>query len=186
MVASYNGCCEVIEWLVASGRDLGELGQAGKWSSEKYSALQIAKHYQRNEVVSLLERFMAQPEQTRYGLRVKLGALDELAAELFALIVFLCDNHLRLKPVVISSNQAVVRFFVMVQRMPMELQMVLCHRAVGSMKENILHRDSEAAFKALAKVNLIAALAPDSSPPSLTPIWTFRAATRRRKRCIIS
>ena len=28
--------------------------------------------------------------------------------------------------------------------------MVLCHRAVGSMRQNILERDSEAAFKSLA------------------------------------
>ena len=34
----------------------------------------------------------------------------------------------------------------------MELQMMLCHRAVGSTKQNILHKDSEAAFKSLAGV----------------------------------
>jgi len=33
----------------------------------------------------------------------------------------------------------------------MELQMILCSRAVGSMKQNILRKDSEAAFKGLAK-----------------------------------
>jgi len=35
-------------------------------------------------------------------------------------------------------------------KLPMELQMILCHRAVGSMMQNILHKDSEAAFKSRA------------------------------------
>jgi len=37
----------------------------------------------------------------------------------------------------------------------MELQMVLCHRAVGSMKQDILRRDSEPAFHSLAKSLLV-------------------------------
>ena len=37
----------------------------------------------------------------------------------------------------------------------MELQMILCHRAVGSTKQNILHKDSEAAFKELARILLL-------------------------------
>ena len=37
----------------------------------------------------------------------------------------------------------------------MELQMILCHRVVGSMKQNILLKDSEAAFKSLAGILLL-------------------------------
>ena len=40
-------------------------------------------------------------------------------------------------------------------KLPMELQMILCHRAVGSMKQNILRKDSEAAFKSLARILLL-------------------------------
>jgi len=61
------------------------------------------------------------------------------------------------KPALATSNQAattgstsVVRFFDIAVMLPMELQMVLSHRVVGSMKQNILMKDSEAAFKALA------------------------------------
>ena len=35
--------------------------------------------------------------------------------------------------------------------LPMEVQMILCHRAVGSAKDGILSKDSEAAFKSLGK-----------------------------------
>jgi len=37
----------------------------------------------------------------------------------------------------------------------MELQMILCRHAVGSTKENILLKDSEAAFKSLARILLL-------------------------------
>ena len=88
---------------------------------------------------------------------MKLGVLDEVAAEFFALVVFLCDGLLQLRPptlITSSSNPAVVRFFMIAAKLPMELQMMLCHRAVGSMKQNILHKDSEGAFKSLAGILL--------------------------------
>ena len=98
---------------------------------------------------------MANPMQTRHEVRVKLGVLHELAAEVFVLIVFMCDDLLRLKPAPFasaSSNTAgpSLRFFVIASKLPMELQMILCHRVVGSAKQNILHEDSEAACKFLA------------------------------------
>jgi len=121
-----------------------------------YSALEIASAEEKAEVVSLLERFVANPTQTRHEVRMKLGVLGELAAEVFALTVFLCDGLLQLNPAFgsLPSNDGAVHFFAIASKMPMELQMVLCHRAVGSMKQNILLKDSETAFKALAKILL--------------------------------
>ena len=90
---------------------------------------------------------------------VKLGVLDELAAEVFALTVFLCDLQLRpalpITITTITTAAAATRFFIIAKSLPMELQMILCHFAVGSMKQNILRRDSEAAFKSLAKILLL-------------------------------
>jgi len=83
-------------------------------------------------------------------------------SELFAMIVFLCGDLLRLKPAFIipasasASNSTIadaLRFFTMACKLPMELQMILCHRVVGSMKQNILHFESEAAFKSLRLEN---------------------------------
>jgi len=138
--ASRDGHHEVVERLMASGRDLGDIGNTkGKYGGEEFTALEIARENENSEVVSLLENFMDNPTQTPHELRMKLGVLDELAAELFALTVFLCDDLLHLK---ITSLPA--RFFSIATRLPMELQMILCHRAVGSMKQNVLHKDSEA------------------------------------------
>ena len=108
--------------------------------------------------MSLLERFTANPALTRHELRVKLGVLDELAAEVFALIVFLCDDLLQLKAASNPSDAATPRFFTIASKLPMELQMILCCQAVGSMKQNIPRKDSEAAFKALAKSLLFPSL----------------------------
>ena len=150
--ASWSGKHQVIEWLIASDRDLGDV--------KCYTALEIARKRNKTEAVSVLERFMANPMQTRHEVRVKLGVLDALAAEVFALTVFLCDDLLHLKPAsnpAATSNPAAAatRFFAITSRLPMELQMILCHRAVGSMKRNILRLDSEPAFKSLARMLLL-------------------------------
>ena len=84
--------------------------------------------------------------------------LDEFAAELYAITVFLCDDLLYLKPalpVTMIASGAAIRFFTIAKRLPMELQMILCHCAVGSKKQNILHKDSEPAFKSLARKLLL-------------------------------
>ena len=157
-LAACWGCDDVIEWLIASGRDLGDVNQKGKWGGE-HTAMEIARKNQKSGVESLLERFMANQAQTRHELRVKLGLQDELAAELFAVMVFLSDDWLQLKkpdPATSSSAAAAaIQLFAIARRLPMELQMILCHRAVGSSKQNILHKDSEAAFKSLAWVLLL-------------------------------
>ena len=90
---------------------------------------------------------------TRYELRVKLGVPGALGAEIFAVIVFLCDDLLQLKPASRPAADA-TRFFTIARKLPMELQMILCHRVVGSAKQNVLQKDSEASFKSLAKILL--------------------------------
>ena len=155
--ASRYGHVGLVEWLIVSGRDLGDLDRKGReWDDIQYSAREIARAMKKTSVASLLERFMADPMQTRHEVRVKLGVLDELAAEVFALAVFLCDDLLQLKGIftIKPAAAAAVCFFAVAKRLPMELQMILCHLAVGSRKQNILHKDSEAAFKSLARILL--------------------------------
>ena len=83
--------------------------------------------------------------------------LDELASEIFSLTVFLCDELVQLKPALTPAPaaDATTRFFTIASKLPMELQMILCHRAVGSTKQNILRKDSEVAFKSLARILLL-------------------------------
>ena len=174
----------MIEWLIASGTDRGDFTRKRDvWIGEKwieYTVLEIAGEKGWPEVVSFLERFVTNPTQTRHELRVRLGVLDEQAAEIFALTVFLCDDLLFLKP---TSHAAatpdpaavVARFFSIASKLPMELQMMLCHRAVGSMKQNIPQKDSELAFRSLAKT-LVVATPPPLNPTKLHPQRIFPLA----------
>ena len=157
--ASFKGHQGVVEWLLASGRDLGDINSAKETpcDGKEYTALDIAKQSGHTEIAAVLEKFAANPEKTRRELRVKLGVLDELAAEIFALVIFLCDDQLQLKPALATidtSNSAALSFFSIVRRLPMEMQMMLCRRVAGSVKDSILSKDSEAAFKSLAGVLL--------------------------------
>ena len=136
--------------------------------------------------MSLLERFLVNPSQTRHEVRLRLGVLDALAAEVFALTVFLCEDILQLKlpargrrarSTSVAAIAAATRFFNIASKLPMELQMILCHRTAGSMNQSILHNNSEVAFKSLAEVLL--AGSPSSSNSTSKGL-------RGNKQCIIS
>jgi len=154
--ACYWGFAGAVKWLIACGRDLGDLDRKGLgYNGKEYSALEIARQEKKTELVTLLEGFVANPAQVRHEVRVKLRFPAELAAGLFAITVFLCDGLLRLQPANPNpAAPAIVRFLMVAIRLPMELEMVLCHRVMGSMRQNIRSEESEAAFKSLARILL--------------------------------
>jgi len=143
--AARYGHPDLIRWWIVSGRemDLGTPGNVGKTDAIG------AKQNDKTEAATLLERFKENPVETRHAMRVKLGLLDELAAEMFALVVFISDGLLQTNDSTTPSPAA--RFFSIVKRLPPELQMLLCFRQVGSAKEIIPSTEREAAFTRLAK-----------------------------------
>jgi len=142
-----NGHHDVIKWWIASGREMN-LGTPGFLS--KTDAIGVAKKQGKTEVVSLLERFKSDAAKTRHAMRVELGWHDELAAKMFALVVFVSDGLLQINDTATTPSPA-ARFFSIATQLPLELQMLLCFRQVGSVKEIISGKNSEAAFKYLAK-----------------------------------
>ena len=140
-----NGHIEVIKWWIASGREV-DLGKPG--DVDKTDAFGRAKQSGKTEVATLLERFKNNPEETRHNMRVELGLLDELAAEMFALVVFVSDGLLQMKD---PAPTPASRFFNIARKVPLELQMILCCRLAGTPKEIIQGKNSEAAFKKLAR-----------------------------------
>ena len=66
---------EVIEWLIASARDLGDVkNKKGiRRDGDDFTALEIAREEKKSEVVALLERFIANPAQTRQEIRKRLN-----------------------------------------------------------------------------------------------------------------
>jgi len=64
-------------------------------------------------------------------------------------VVFVSDGILQIKDTTTTTHAA--RFFSIARCLPLELQMVLCCRMVGSDKEIISGKDSEVPFKELAR-----------------------------------
>ena len=147
--AAVCGYLDITKWWIASGREMN-LGTPGE--VDKTDAIGGAKKWGRTEVVTLLERFKSDAAQTRHAVRVELGWHDNLAAEMFALVVFVSDGLLQINSTTAPSPAA--RYFSIAAQVPLELQMVLCYRLVGSAKEIIPGKDSEAAFKSLAETLL--------------------------------
>ena len=141
--AAAAGSLDAIKVWIVSGREVN-LGKPGDAVTD---AIGGAKMLGKTQVVTLLERFKSDPSQTKHAMRVELGLLDDLAAEMFAVIVFVSDGLLQIKDTTPSST---ARFFTIASQLPLELQMVLCFRQVRSAKEIIQGKESEVAFKELA------------------------------------
>ena len=152
--AAYRGCQTTIKWMIALRGDEIDYKKKGRFSdsprSVELSAQEIASVRNKGQVVSLLQRVEKYPAQTRYEIQLELGFPEARAAELFALTVFLCDDFLRLKETS-SLPTPTSSFFRIAQQLPMEIQMIMCHRVYGSSKGNISSKISELAFKNVIK-----------------------------------
>jgi len=132
----------IIKWWIASGREM-ELGKPGD-----IDQTDVLRKKGKTEMVTLLERFKENPEKTKYQVRRSLDLVDEMAAKMFALVVFVSDGLLQIKD---TTPSPAARFFNIARRLPLELQMGLCYRIVGSPKEIIPSNETEVAFKELAR-----------------------------------
>lgn len=134
---------EIIRLWIASGHDLG-FGVDGNWKTD---VLAIIRR-ERTPTTQLLEIFTRNTEGVRHQMRLEVGWYNETAADLFAQVVFLCEGLVRCS--FGTSRNTAHQFFRIAQKLPLELQMVLCYRAVGSMGTCIPGKEREAAFKFLA------------------------------------
>ena len=144
--AANCGYLELFKWWIASGREM-DLGTPGNWATD---AIGETKKKRMPQLSALLQRFKENPREVRFAMREEVRWSSAAAAEVFALVVFVSDGLLDTRQVEKTLTSA-ERFFVIARQVPLELQMVLCHRVVGSMKEIILSDDSETAFKNLAR-----------------------------------
>jgi len=137
--AGLAGKLAAVRWMLASGR-----------VEVRPSDVARVKKGRHPEVTSLLEEFRKNPEWVRRTLGVELDLYDETAAAHFATFVFMSDGLLVVKGDMLPTD--IGRFFTVAARLPLELQMLLCNRAVGSMKTTIPGKKTEEAFRSLAKV----------------------------------
>jgi len=104
----------------------------------------------------LLEKLCSNTTVARHEMRLEHNQPRALIASLFAIVVFMCDGLLDVHQVAKrwpdddECFEKKVSFLNIARQLPMELQMLLCHRVYGSAKNNILTQDSESAFRHLA------------------------------------
>jgi hypothetical protein len=148
---------------------LTEKGMEDEHLCDEVTPLEMAVARKHPETVKLLTRLMMDENQTRHEIRLDFKLRPQLQAHLFALVVFICEGLLVLEaeplplvPLMTKWGPMPTwhptykrrRFFQLVTRLPMELQMLICNRANGSMRDNIPTGDSEPMFKLVAKVTL--------------------------------
>jgi ankyrin repeat protein len=149
-VAALLGHTEVVRCLIASGKHLGPLRQYMNLRCENQrmtsvSNLVVASGYIHPEICGLIKYFEADPVNARREAQNALGMSATIVSNYFALTIFLCDDYLRIK---MTPGQ---RFFLILKRLPMELQMMICCILQGSTKTHVLCHNSERAFIKLAK-----------------------------------
>jgi len=152
--ASNLGEIDVVKEWMASGREM-DLGEPGS----KTDAIGAAKTVEEGEngifrevkveLVALLENFEENQAAARRNVRIELGWYDRVATELFSLVLFFSDRFLEINPD--KRDTSLARFFAVAAQLPLELQMVLCYRVVGSVKDIIRGEHIEPAFKRLAR-----------------------------------
>jgi len=102
---------------------------------------------------NLIESFDLDPDATRQQLRELPELRDPFISDLYALVIFLCDDLLTMSAgSSTSSLHKAARFFQIARCLPMELQMVLCNRVFGARKNSVLTKHSEPAFKKLGRL----------------------------------
>lgn len=170
--AVLHGATEVIKYWIATTAVSGVTGRVryqdmdfnfGCYAIPGSDPLDIAPLNRHPETVALLKAFQLQPVQVRSRLQWQLGGYEDvLAVDLFAVVIFFCDGLLSL-PLSLSQSQHVdssktARFFTIVSKLPMELQMCLCYRVFDSAttrsKSNITSQEAESAFHRLTTMLL--------------------------------
>lgn len=149
-----RGYLDLAKHWIASGRSM-DLGPKGDGSKD---VILEARRNERKEMVALLERFCENISKTRYEVRLELGMGDKVVGGWLANIVFLCDGLLRIRDALpdLDTNEGrnatnAARFLWMAERLPLEVQMILCYRVVGSTQNNIPAKTRERAFRLLGK-----------------------------------
>ena len=108
------------------------------------------------ELLSLVTILRDDPARARLEAKLGFPLQLELVAELFAVVIFLSDGLLQVKTDYQQpSADKMVRFLIISQQLPMELQMLLCHRVFDSNQDNITSIQAETGFKQLADSYLI-------------------------------
>ena len=109
-------------------------------------------------IADLIDSFDLDPVTTCQKLRELPELRDPFIGDLFSLVIFQCDDLLAMRPESALASPSVIfpsaaaRFFQIALRLPKGLQMMLCNRVFGAVKDTVLMKNSEPAFKRLGRL----------------------------------
>jgi len=157
------GLLEVLQLLLASGREINtklrdstrktaaEEARNWKFTGQVHAETpeELTRIIQNGPgIVDLLDSFEVNRDAMRQSLRRLPNIRGFFVNRVFALVVFTTDGFLAVGD---AASPEVRRFFSIVEKFPIELQMVICYRLFGSPKNTVSSRDSEPAFLWLAR-----------------------------------
>jgi len=146
--------------LIASGKNMGDVAATLvdiTLHSPGYppTLLGLAQARENTNAANLIKRYIDDPLRLIHELQVDTNVKAARASALFAQVLFLCEGLLKVVSVgpLPRDHSLAKRFFGMATQLPMELQMLLCHRVYSSAKQNICTTELEPALRSLAWVH---------------------------------
>jgi len=139
---------ELLRWVLATNKPL-----TLNWAhmDDRYSKAPSSQNLA--QCRAILEGFHRNEGLARHQARLEIGPgpFDARWLDTYAIMIFISDGLLQMCAVLtLVVRQDTGRFFGMGQRLPLDLQMVLCRRLVGSGRAVIAVADAEPAFQHLA------------------------------------
>jgi len=162
-LATQNGHIDIVRMMMASERVIETrvvctfnrrtAAEQGRAMGLRTMGLQGEEEHLRKKINGpLIADLIGEYEEDREAVSLRLrclpGIREHFVARTFALVVFFADGYLRLGQ---RSPAIITRFLWICARLPQDLQMVLCHRMFGSVKDVILSKESEPGFRWLAR-----------------------------------
>lgn len=146
--------------MLASGRYLNLEYKSGKHPKPPVdphkTALDIAKEHYWAEGAAQLEAFEKDPEpMIKFWLKklANLNLVEERNVRCFVLVVSLCDGYYKIKTP--RSKNVSIRFFRIAQRLPMEIQAILCNRLFRVASDTIHATDFNKMLAQMAREKIV-------------------------------
>jgi len=149
MRAAYYGYIQIVEEMLASLREIQGVEKAMREAKKGWNPLKCVK------IVPLLEEYLVKPFDVKNLLRSKLNSQEYGPVSIFVWVVLLADNYFHLKILnngseINQQNEATNqkpdvtgrladkrRFFTVLIKLPMDMQMMICNRVFDLEKDVI-------------------------------------------------
>lgn len=134
-VSARKGKLSVVKMLMALREDLDEgvTANAGTNSWNLTNSREQALIFGHFDVCNLIDRWAKERHVLRKQLLSELGISEEHACYLFLFVILLNDDYLRFRHTTSTDPKILktLKFFSIVERFSMDIQMVVCNRVYG-------------------------------------------------------